>query len=155
KPVGRCAGEPGGPPTPTSSDEPTIRPRWGIGGATNVGQAVGTPAYMSPEQAAGDLDAMSPPSDVYSLGATLYVLLANRAPFAGEPADVLEAVQRGQFAAPRAIQPRVPRALDSVCRKAMAAQPGRRYSSALALAEDLERWLADEPVSAWREPWTA
>ncbi|HZW29199.1 MAG TPA: serine/threonine-protein kinase, partial [Isosphaeraceae bacterium] len=155
KPVGRSEPATGGQAPSAPSDEPTIRPYSGGGGATLRGQAVGTPSYMSPEQAAGELDAMGPASDVYSLGATLYVLLANRPPFAGEPAEVLEDVQRGRFVAPRAIQPRVPRVLEAICRKAMAVQPARRYSSALALADDLERWLADEPVSAWREPWTA
>jgi serine/threonine-protein kinase len=120
-----------------------------------TGQAVGTPAYMSPEQAAGELEALGPASDVYSLGATLYFLLTDRPPFAGEPAQVLQDVQRGRFVGPQTVQPRVPRALDAICRKAMAAQPEKRYGWALALAEDLERWLADEPVSAWREPWTA
>jgi hypothetical protein len=66
---------------------------------------------------------------------------------------ILARVQRGDWPAPRQVQPAVPPALDAVCCKALARDPGGRYGSALALAADVERWLADEPVSAWREPW--
>ena len=133
--------------------EPAIRPRPGSGSVTQTGQAVGTPVYMSPEQAAGHLDSLGPASDVYSLGATLYVLLTNRRPFDGESNDVIDDVQQGRFRAPRQINPRVPKALDAICRRAMALKPCQRYGSALALAEDIERWLADEAVSAWDDPW--
>jgi serine/threonine-protein kinase len=122
---------------------------------TRQGQVVGTPAYMSPEQAAGRWDAVGPASDVYSLGATLYHLLTGQSPLHGQPLDeVLEKVQRGALPAPRAVYSQVPPALDAVCRKAMATEPGQRYPSALALADDVEHWLADAPVGAWREPWT-
>jgi serine/threonine-protein kinase len=121
--------------------------------ATQAGTALGTPAYMSPEQAAGRLDRLGPASDVYGLGATLYCLLAGRAPFAGASAgEVLSAVQKGEFTPPRQAEPGVPAALEAVCLKAMALRPEDRYASAQALAQDVERWLADEPVSAWREP---
>jgi serine/threonine-protein kinase len=109
---------------------------------------------MSPEQAAGKLEAIGPASDVYSLGATLYVLLTSRRPFEGEAACVIQAVRQGRFIATTKINPQLPKALDAVCRRAMALDPGERYPSALALAEDIERWLADEPVSAWHEPVT-
>ena len=109
---------------------------------------------MSPEQAAGRLGAVGPASDVYSLGATLYVMLTDRRPFDGEPTEVLQNVQHGKFRAPREIKPRVPKALDAICRRAMELEPSHRYSSALALAGDIERWLADEPVSAWDDPWS-
>src|SRR5439155_13185138 len=132
-----------------------LRPHSGRGTMTVTGQVVGTPAYMSPEQAAEEPAALGPASDVYSLGATLYVLLTDRPAFAGQADDVLRDVRRGRFPAPRAIRPRVPQALDAICRKAMAAKPARRYDSALSLADDVERWLADQPVSAWREPWSA
>src|SRR5262249_57559993 len=121
-------------------------------GGTVKGEGVGTPAYMSPEQAAGELDAMGPASDVYSLGAALYVLLANRPPFVGETADVLQDVQRGRFVTPRTIQPRVPRALEAICRKAMTVQPARRYGSAPAPPGGPQRWPGAEPAAARRRP---
>jgi serine/threonine-protein kinase len=125
----------------------------GDSGLTQAGKALGTPAYMSPEQAAGKLDQLGPASDVYSLGATLYTLLTNQAPFLqGEMGAVLARVERGEFAPPRQVNRQVPRALEAVCLKAMARDPQRRYTSPRALAGDLEHWLADEPVSAYREP---
>jgi serine/threonine-protein kinase len=123
--------------------------------ATEMGERLGTPAYMSPEQAEGRLDLLGPASDVYSLGATLYYVLAGRGPFdhrKGLP-SLLESVRRGDFARPRSVATRVPPALEAVCLKAMALRPEDRYATPRTLAEDLDRWLADEPVSAWREPW--
>src|SRR5262249_7309508 len=90
--------------------EKPIRPSSGSGSApTQMGQAVGTPAFMSPEQAAGRLDELGPASDVYSLGATLYALLTGRAPFHGaDEGQILQAVQRGSFPPPRRLNPSVP-----------------------------------------------
>jgi eukaryotic-like serine/threonine-protein kinase len=153
KPLGQPEATVASPRIPT--DLSAFRPNSGSGSVTITGQAVGTPVYMSPEQAAGDLEAMAPASDVYSLGATLYVLLTDRPPFSGEADEVLRDVRRGRFDAPRAIRPQVPRALDAICRRAMATEPSGRYASALALADDVERWLADEPVSAFGEPRSA
>jgi eukaryotic-like serine/threonine-protein kinase len=113
---------------------------------------VGTPAYMSPEQAAGKVNELGPVTDVYSLGATLYVLLTNQAPFKGPVREVINQVMRGASVPPREVNARVPAPLDAVCRKAMALRPEDRYASALALAEDVEHWLADDPVAAYPEP---
>jgi serine/threonine-protein kinase len=120
--------------------------------ATRLGSAVGTPAFMSPEQAAGRLDQLGPASDIYSLGATLYALLTGRAPFAGESAEILRRAQQGDLVPPRQVKADVPAALEAACLKAMALRPEQRYRTALELAADVEHWLADEPVSAWREP---
>ena len=133
--------------------EPLMRSRPISSSATMTGQALGTPTYMSPEQAAGQLDALGPASDVYSLGATLYVLLTDRRPFQGSAKDVLQMVKEGRFEAPRHVRPQLPKALDAICCRAMAVEPSHRYPSPLGLATEIERWLADEPVSAWCDPW--
>ncbi len=133
--------------------EGALRPMSATGTVeTQVGRAVGTPAYMSPEQAAGRIDQLGPASDVYSLGATLYALLTGRAPFEG--ADVgttLQRVQRGEFPKPRIVNFKVPKPLEAICVRAMAVKPAERYASPQALAHDLEHWLADEPVAAYQE----
>jgi WD40 repeat protein/tRNA A-37 threonylcarbamoyl transferase component Bud32 len=137
-------------------DEVTLLPRSGDSSLeTKMGSAVGTPAFMSPEQAAGRLEKLGPHSDVYGLGATLYTILAGRAPVEGcDSATTLKRVQQGDFLWPCQVDKSAPPALDAVCRKAMASKPEDRYRSALALAADIEAWLAGEPVSAYREPWS-
>ncbi|HEV3165298.1 MAG TPA: serine/threonine-protein kinase [Isosphaeraceae bacterium] len=120
---------------------------------TLYGSALGTPQFMSPEQAAGQLEVLGPASDVYSLGATLYYLLSGKAAFREiNPASLLNNVQRGKFPKPREVNRRVEPALEAICLKAMATKPEDRYSTALLLSADLEHWLADEPVSVYREP---
>jgi formylglycine-generating enzyme required for sulfatase activity len=121
--------------------------------ATRAGTVIGTPAYMGPEQAAGALDQLGPSSDVYSLGATLYTILTNRAPFEDEHdfAAMRPRILTGDFRAPHEVKPNVPRPLEAICLKAMALDPGDRYVSASALAEDVENWLGDAPVKAYRE----
>ncbi len=120
---------------------------------TLAGQVIGTPAFMSPEQASGG--EIGPASDVYSLGATLFAILTGRAPVRGTTAlEVVEKVRRGEVELPRASQPKLDRALEAICLKALALRPEDRYATARSLAEDLERWLADERVDAYREPWT-
>jgi WD40 repeat protein/serine/threonine protein kinase len=116
--------------------------------------ALGTPGYMSPEQADGQLDRLGPCSDVYSLGATLYYLLTGHSPFPdNEVAEVLERTRRGAFPPPRAVRPDAPRALEAICMKAMALKPEDRHQSPRELADDIEHWLADEPVSACPDRW--
>jgi formylglycine-generating enzyme required for sulfatase activity len=122
---------------------------------TLPGSVVGTPAFMSPEQATGATAQVGPASDIYSLGATLYHLLTGRVPCSGrDPLGVLEQVRSGAFRRPREVRSDVPRALEAVVLKAMALRPNDRYPTATGLADDVERWLADAPVTAWREPWT-
>jgi serine/threonine-protein kinase len=120
---------------------------------TISGSAVGTPAYMSPEQARGDLAQIGPACDIYGLGATLFTLLTGEPPVAGDDTrSILDRVARGEIRVPSAVNPRVPRSLDAICRKAMAPQPEDRYASARDLAGDVKRWLADEPVGCDPEP---
>jgi serine/threonine-protein kinase len=136
-----------------SVGERTLVPSSASGSAETLpGSVLGTPAYMSPEQAEGDLEHLGPRSDVYSLGATLYYLLTGRPPAEGELHEVIRAVQRGEFRPPRQVEATIDPALEAVCLKAMATRPEDRYAGCRALAEDVERWMADEPVSAWREP---
>jgi serine/threonine protein kinase len=138
----------------SDAEERLLTPSLDSGTAQTLpGSVLGTPAYMGPEQARGDLERLGPRSDVYGLGATLYYLLTDRAPFEGDDVGlVLRAVQAGNFRSPRQLDPSLDGGLEAICLKAMARRPEDRYGSARALAEDLERWLADEPVSAWREP---
>jgi tetratricopeptide (TPR) repeat protein/tRNA A-37 threonylcarbamoyl transferase component Bud32 len=142
-----------GRPEEAPAMEETLRPSATEPAPTRMGSAIGTPPYMSPEQADGRLDELGPATDVYGLGATLYTLLTGKAPVEGKfLGEVLDRVRRGDFPPPRRLRPDVPRPLEAVCRKAMAREPGSRYASALGLAADVEHWLGDEPVSAYPEP---
>ena len=137
----------------SESAEGPIRPSTvSSSSATLMGLAIGTPQYMSPEQASGRLDLLGPPADVYSLGATLYYVLTGRPPFEGANVEIiLHNVERGEFPPPRAVNGQIPRPLEAICLKAMALKPEDRYPSPKDLASDVEHWLADEPVSAYRE----
>ena len=132
------------------------RPSWygseGLG-YTLQGSTVGTPSYMSPEQAAGHHDLQGPQSDIYGLGAVLYYILTGRSAIRGlDQNEILAKVIAGDFPRPRAVSPSVSRSLEAICLTAMAKEPANRYGSALALAKDIESWLGDDPVTAWREP---
>ena len=139
----------------TPADEHAIAPSLGSGSAETLpGSALGTPAYMSPEQARGEIDQLSGRSDVYSLGATLYCLLTGEQPVQSDDLQtLLRAVQTGQFPPPRERDPRIDKTLEAVCLKAMALEPGNRYASPRALADDIERWMADDPVTALPDGW--
>ncbi len=145
-----------GRPDPVDrADESLIKPASTTGSTpTQMGSAVGTPQYMSPEQASGNLHLLGPASDVCSLGATLYCILTGQSPFAhvpsGDLAELLHAVKRGEFPRPSAIK-KVPRDLEAICLKAMAHDLASRYASPRELARDIEKWNADEPVTAYRE----
>ena len=138
------------------------------GGLTQSGAVLGSPNYMSPEQAAGRQDLLGPASDVYSLGAILYELLTGRAPFRGEtPIATLEKVRLEEPIAPTKVNAKTPADLETLCLKCLEKQPERRFASARLLAEDLERFLNHEPIltrpatrtrKTWnwfqRHPWT-
>ncbi len=137
----------------SESGERTLTPSLALGDSETLpGSALGTPAYMSPEQAEGDLDRVGPASDVYSLGATLYYLLTGRPPFDGDAAELILAARKGALRRPCQLDRSIHPALEAVCLKAMAHRPADRYAAPKALAEDLERWMADEPVAAYAEP---
>jgi tetratricopeptide (TPR) repeat protein len=141
--------------TAKASDEKTLVVRQTGDASSRHGSPMGTPTYMSPEQAGGRWRLVGPASDIYSLGATLYVLLTGKPPFpSGSLDEVLLRVQRGDFVPPRQGNKEVPPALDAICRKAMALKAQERYATAQELEADLEGWLADEPVRAWRESWS-
>ncbi len=111
---------------------------------TRPGTAIGTPQYMSPEQASAGLSEVVPASDVYGLGATLYCLLVGHGPFpSGDVQDVLHRVSRGIFPAPRRLRRSIDPKLEAICLKAMALRPEDRHQTALALAGEIEVWLAE------------
>jgi WD40 repeat protein len=117
---------------------------------TVEGAVMGTPAYMAPEQAAGRMKEVGPASDQYGVGATLYEMLTGEPPFRGPHAVVLANVLAQGPRRPSAANPAVPRDLETICLKAMAREPGRRYARCKDLADDLRRWMEGEPIRARR-----
>ena len=121
---------------------------------TVAGQQLGTPAYMAPEQAEGRIDLIDGRTDIYGLGTILYEILTGRPPHQGESIlKLLDQIARGETPRVLAVEQSAPPALDAICAKAMAKDRNQRYATAADLAEEIQCWLADEPVHAYRASW--
>jgi serine/threonine protein kinase len=128
-------------------------------GQTRTGAILGTPSYMAPEQAAGRTKEVGPPADIYALGSILYELLTGLPPFRGETVyDTIKMVQSAEPVPPTRLHTKVPRDLETICLKALNKEPRNRYETAGFLAEDLRRFLSNEPIRArrtrlWEHAW--
>lgn len=140
--------------TPKISDFGLAKKLHGSANQTESGMIMGTPSYMAPEQAEGKSNEVGPAADIYALGAILYELLTGRPPFTAEsPVETVLLMFQTEPVAPSRLQPKIPRNLETICLKCLRKEPHRRYATALDVAEDLRRFLADEPILAHPAGW--
>ncbi|HZW34805.1 MAG TPA: protein kinase, partial [Isosphaeraceae bacterium] len=144
-----------GSATGSGSGSPVKRESGAGPEGTLHGQLLGTPAYMAPEQAKGHHDRVDHRTDIYGLGAILYEVLTSRPPFlAPKSSEVIRKVCQEPPTPPRQIVATIAPGLEAICLKALSKEPSQRYATASELAQEVQRWLADEPVQAFPEPWT-
>ena len=145
-------------PTSSSESDGAKPPRFDSGAGperTMYGQLLGTPGFMAPEQASGLLDQVDQRTDVYGLGAVLYEILTGTPPFKGKRTmEILKRVREQPPSRPQELNPTLDKALQAVCLKALSKRKEERYATATELAQDIERYLADEPVQACPDPLT-
>ena len=139
--------------TPKITDFGLAKQIDGAAGRTRTGTVMGTPSYMAPEQAGGQSKEIGPACDTYALGAILYELLTGRPPFRAEtPLDTILQVIGNEPVPPRRLVPQVPRDLETICLKCLQKSPAKRYATAGALADDLQRFLDSQPIQARPTP---
>jgi serine/threonine protein kinase len=140
--------------TPKVCDFGLARRAEGASGLTATGTVLGSPSYMAPEQARGKAGSVGPRADVYGVGAVLYECLTGRPPLrAATPMETLMQVLKDDPPAPRLLQPKLPRDVETICLKCLHKDPAKRYASAADLADDLRRFLDGRPIVARRVPW--
>jgi serine/threonine protein kinase len=153
---GSGPGSHGSAPRGSSSGPRIVRESGAGPEGTIQGQLLGTPAYMAPEQAQCRHDLVDQRTDIYGLGAILYEILTGRPPFvAPKTKEIIRKVCEESPTPPRQIVPTIAPGLEAVCLKALSKEPAQRYGTASELAQEVRRWLADEPVRAFPEPWTS
>ena len=145
----------GPPPAGTPIGQPALSEKSNRMENTLLGTRVGTPAYMAPEQAAGATDQIGIGTDVYGLGAILFEILTAQPPHQGSETDeLLKQIEKEPTPAARCRNANVSPALEAICCKAMARDQSQRYATAVDLKNDIESWIADEPVACYTDPWS-
>ena len=154
--LARLIDEPPEPAGKTAATPITTSTETSRTGRTLAGTRIGTPAYMAPEQAAGATDQIGIATDIYGLGTILLEILTGQPPHQATNTDeLIQQIQQSPTPAARSLNPTVAPALEAICHKAMSRTPSQRYASALDLKNEIQSWIADEPVNCYTDPWWA